>query len=608
MIPKSIRQLLPHVSKPARYTGGEVNAVHKDLAAIQVRVALAFPDTYEVGMSHLGLKILYKVINEQPYAYAERVFAPWPDMGDLMRTRGVPLYALESYSPLQDFDMVGFTLQYELSYTNILYMLELANIPLLASGRTEESPLIIAGGPCGFNVEPMADCLDAVALGEGEEVVLDILAVLREKKVLGLSRSETLGRLAQIPGVYVPSFYNAEYNPDETFKSLEIVKPDAGRVIKKRIIAELTAASIPTAPVVPYTDIVHDRVLLEIFRGCARGCRFCQAGMVYRPVREYTAATIMSAADEALKNTGYEEVSLTSLSTMDYSNIETLLPELVDKLSCCGVNVSLPSLRVDSFSVEMAALVTRLRKSGLTLAPEAGSQRLRDVINKQVTGDDLLQALRGAKKLGFRSAKLYFMIGLPTEVLSDLEEMVHLVTQAAGIMPVTVSTSSFVPKPHTPFQWEPQASMHDLEEKQRYLRDSFRRDRRVKYNYHDASTSFFEAVFSRGDRRLGQVLIAAYCRGCRFDGWSEHFKFDTWMEAFAECKIDPTFYANRVRSLDEVFPWDHLSAGVDKDYLLQERQAALQGAWTVDCAREHCPQCGVCSNLGVQTFTERGRS
>lgn len=606
MIPKNIRRLLPQVQKPARYTGGEVNAVMKDLADIDVRVALAFPDTYEVGMSHLGLKILYKVINDITYAYAERVFAPWVDMGKIMQAEGVTLFSLETYTPLRDFDIVGFTLQYELSYTNILYMLDLAQIPFLTHQRAESDPLIIAGGPCAFNAEPLADILDAVALGEGEEVTQEIISVLRERKLNNLSRQETLRRLALVPGVYVPSFYDAEYNGDETLKALHTNTESFG-VVKKRILSELTADYIPTSPVVPYTDIVHDRVILEIFRGCARGCRFCQAGMIYRPVREYNSEIVLKAAEESIKNTGYEEVSLSSLSTMDYSSIETMLPMLVDKLSCQGVNVSLPSLRVDSFSVEMAAQVARLRKSGLTLAPEAGSQRLRDVINKQVSAEDLLQALRGAKRLGFKSAKLYFMIGLPTETLADLDEMVELVTQAAGIMPVTVSTSSFVPKPHTPFQWEPQFSMFELETRQRYLKDRFRRDRRVKYNYHDASTSFLEATFSRGDRRLGQVLLEAYKRGCKFDGWSEHFMFNVWMDAFAESGLDPTFYANRVREENEVFPWDHLSPGLDKSYLYNEREAALNAEWTVDCAREHCPGCGVCPSLGVQTCTEKER-
>ncbi|KAF0197725.1 MAG: radical SAM family protein [Bacillota bacterium] len=607
MIPKNIRRLLPQVQKPARYTGGEVNAVMKDLAAIDVRIALAFPDTYEVGMSHLGLKILYKVVNDIPYAYAERVFAPWVDMGGLMQTEGVPLFSLETYSPLHDFDMIGVTLQYEMSYTNILYMLDLAQIPFLTHQRTESDPLIIAGGPCAFNAEPLAEMLDAVALGEGEEVTQEIVSVLLERKLQKLSRQETLQRLALVPGVYVPSLYSPEYNGDDTLKALQSISIGTSNVVKKRILSKLTADYIPTAPVVPYTDIVHDRIMIEIFRGCARGCRFCQAGMIYRPVREYSSQIVLEAAEESIKNTGYEEVSLSSLSTMDYSSIETTLPMLVDKLSCQGVNVSLPSLRVDSFSVEMAAQVARLRKSGLTLAPEAGSQRLRDVINKQVSAEDLLQALRGARRLGFKSAKLYFMIGLPTETIADLDEMVDLVTQAAGIMPVTVSTSSFVPKPHTPFQWEPQFSMYELETRQRYLKERFRRDRRVKYNYHDASTSFLEAIFSRGDRRLSKVLLEAYKRGCKFDGWSEHFKFKAWMDAFAECGLDPTFYANRVREEDEVFPWDHLSPGLDKSYLYNERAAALKAEWTVDCAREHCPSCGVCPNLGVQTFTEKER-
>lgn len=607
MIPKEIRQLLPRVAKPARYTGGEVNAIRKDPATVDVRVALAFPDTYEVGMSHLGLKILYKLINEIPYAAAERAFAPWVDMGALMEEKGVKLYALESFSPLKEFDAVGFTLQYELSYTNIVWMLELSHIPIMSRERSDEDPMVIAGGPCAFNAEPLADIIDAIALGEGEEIVGEIVEVLRQRRLNNLSREETLRRLSQVPGLYVPSLYSDTYNNDETFAGLSPSDPSVPNAVNKRVVAELTASHIPTSPVVPYTDIVHDRIMLEIFRGCTRGCRFCQAGMIYRPVREYSSKTILSAALEAVRNTGYEEVSLSSLSTMDYSGISCLLPSLVERLSCQGVNVSLPSLRVDTFSVSMAAEVAKLRKSGLTLAPEAGSQRLRDVINKQVTAEDLLGALRGARNLGFRSAKLYFMIGLPTEEYSDLAEMVELVSNAAAILPVTVSASSFVPKPHTPFQWEPQFSMHELEKRQQYLRERFRRDRRIKFNYHDATTSFLEGVFSRGDRRLGRVILEAYRLGCKFDGWSEHFDFNKWMEAFATAGLDPTFYANRRRLFGERLPWDHLSPGLSKDFLWNELKAALTGEHTLDCSREHCPACGVCPALGVCTSTEEER-
>ncbi|MBT9176915.1 MAG: hypothetical protein DDT20_01240 [Firmicutes bacterium] len=607
LIPPYIRELLPKVNKPARYTGGEVNAVRKPPDSVSVRIALAFPDTYEVGMSHLGLKILYQRVNALPDAAAERVYAPHADMGEQLFSQGIKLYSLENYSPLTDFDAIGFTLQYELSFTNILWMLDLAGIPLTSDARQEHHPLIIGGGPCAFNAEPVADVFDAFALGEGEEVILDILQVLRMRKAQGLSRQETLSLLATVPGVYVPSLYDASYNDDETFAGIVPVDKAALPIVNKRVQQELKPEYLVTSPVIPYTDVVHDRLMLEIFRGCARGCRFCQAGMLYRPVREFVTKDVLIAAQTAVANTGYEEISLTSLSTMDYSNISTLLSQLVEKMNCQGVNLSLPSLRVDSFSVELAGQVAKRKKSGLTLAPEAGSQRLRDCINKQVTEEDLLGACRGAARLGFKSVKLYFMIGLPTETERDLAEMVELIVRAAKILPVTVSVASFVPKPHTPFQWEAQCSMYELEERQRYLRDRLRSHKRVTFNYHDSDTSFLEAIFSRGDRRLGQVVIDAYRRGCKLDGWSEHFRFDLWMEAFAEVGIDPCFYANRARGADEHLPWEHLSPGVSRAFLWQERERALALCPTADCARGGCPGCGVCPALQVNTYTELER-
>ena len=602
MIPEKIAALLPRVNKPARYAGGEVNMVVKPPVLGLIRVALAFPDVYEVGMSHLGLKILYKVINEQNSAAAERVFAPWPDMGGLMRQEGIELYGLETYTPLRQFDLVGFTLQYELSYTNILYMLDLANIPFRSDQRGEHDPLIIAGGPGAFNVEPLADYLDCVVLGEGEEVILDILASLEHNREQ--CRAARLEALALIPGVYVPSFYEAHYKDDGTFAHMQGKDP---LPISKRIVKEIGSGQIPISPVVPYIEVVHDRVMLEAFRGCTRGCRFCQAGMIYRPVREVSPEVLLFSALAAVAATGYEEVALSSLSTMDYSAIAELLPVLVDSLACQGVNVSLPSLRVDSFSVEMAAQVVKMRKSGLTLAPEAGSQRLRDVINKQVTAEDLLRALRGAKQLGFKSTKLYFMIGLPTETYDDLSELVQLVEQAARIMPVTVSTSSFVPKSHTPFQWEPQLSIYELEQRQHYLRTAFRRNRQVKYNYHDAGVSFLEAVFSKGDRRLGDVIAHAYNRGCMFDGWSEFFDYDRWQDAFMTVGVDPSYYANRRIPLDSALPWEHLSPGIDQGFLRREWQLALTGSPTLDCCMDLCSACGVCPKLAVMPHTVRRR-
>lgn len=608
MIPQHIRDLLPHVDKPARYTGGEVNAVRKDPASVSVRLALAFPDTYAVGMSHLGLKILYQLVNALPDVAAERVYAPHTDMGELMLSRGVKLYSLETYSPLSEFDAIGFTLQYELSYTTILWMLDLSGIPLTSSEREESHPFIIGGGPCAFNAEPVADVFDAMALGEGEEVILDIVRVLHLRKEQGLNRLETLRLLAGVPGVYVPSLYRAVYNDDETFAGLLPTNAAAKPQVHKRVQQQLRPEYLVTSPVVPFTDVVHDRIMLEIFRGCTRGCRFCQAGMLYRPVREFSSADISSAADLAVRNTGYEEVSLTSLSTMDYSSIKTLLPELVKKMDCHGVNLSLPSLRVDSFSVDLASQVARRKKSGLTLAPEAGSQRLRDCINKRVTEEDLLAACRAAAGLGFKSIKLYFMIGLPTETERDLADMVELILKAARILPLIVSVSSFVPKPHTPFQWEAQCSMYELEARQRYLRERLRSHRRVTFNYHDPDTSFLEAIFSRGDRRLGTVIIDAYRRGCKLDGWREHFRFDLWMEAFGEVGLDPCFYANRMRSPDELFPWEHLHPGVERHFLWQERERALELGHTLDCAREGCTGCGVCERLQVSTATEKERA
>lgn len=602
MIPAPIASLLDNVSKPARYIGGEVNSIAKPSEQVGLRIALAFPDVYEVGMSHLGLKILYKIANDLLHVQAERVFAPWPDMGTAMRERGVPLYGLECYTPLAEFDLVGFTLQYELSYTNILYMLDLGGVPLLTTERGEEHPLIIAGGPCAFNVEPLAPFLDAVVLGEGEEVLLEIIDVLTNSD--GMSRRDRLSALGRLKGVYIPSDSCPSYGENEDFSR---ITGTAAGGISKRVLDRLDVKWMPLAPVVPYLETVHDRVMLEIFRGCTRGCRFCQAGMIYRPVREIPPACLIRAAEEAVQATGYEEVALTSLSTMDYSAIRELLPALVDTLGCQGVNVSLPSLRVDSFSVEMAAEVVKMRKSGLTLAPEAGSQRLRDVINKQVTAEDLLSALRGARSLGFRSAKLYFMIGLPTETYEDLDAMIELVREASRILPVTVSTSSFVPKTHTPFQWEPQLSVYELKNRQYYLRDAFRRLRQVKYNYHDAEVSFLEAVFSRGDRRLAPVLLWAYEKGARFDGWSEWFSYSLWEEAFLACGVDPTYYANRRLAIESALPWEHLSPGLSRDFLLREREAAGLMRYTPDCAIDTCSACGVCPGLSVMPRTAQRR-
>lgn len=603
-----MQQILGLVEKPARYLGNEWNAVHKEHTG-RVTIALAFPDVYEIAMSHFGLQILYHVANQREDTVAERVYAPWIDMESQMREHGLPLFALESQRPIREFDLLGFTLQYEMSYSNIINMLDLAQIPLLAKDRGAEHPLVMAGGPCAYNPEPLADFLDFVVLGEAEEALADIIDVYARAKAEGLDRVNTLLALSQVPGVYVPAFYQVNYHDDGTIAAVTplVEVPDT---VYKRVLSDLRPEFYPTEPVVPFLGTVHDRLMLEIFRGCTRGCRFCQAGMIYRPVRERRREDLVQLVQAALAATGHNEVSLMSLSTMDYSDLSALLDELLSKVGCDHIKLSLPSLRTDSFSVEQAKKVQQSRRGGLTLAPEAGSQRLRDVINKQVTEDDLLRAVASAQAEGWQSVKLYFMIGLPTETEADLAGIFDLakkaswahryLEQAGKPLRVTVSAAAFVPKPWTPFQWEPQDSMYALEEKQRFLRGLFSTDRRLKLNYHGAELSFLEAIFSRGDRRLGAVLRAAHALGCRFDGWSEHFSFAKWMQAFAIAELDPTFYANRQRSREEILPWDHLSPGVNKDWLWQERETAWQQATTIDCRPAHCSVCGVCQVLPTQ--------
>jgi radical SAM family uncharacterized protein len=603
-----IEQLLERVEKPARYLGNEWNAAHKADPDL-IRVALAFPDVYEVAMSHLGLQILYHMINRRSDAVAERVFAPWVDMEQEMRQAKLPLFTLESWRPVRESDLLGFTLQYEMSYSNVLNMLDLAGIPLLAADRGEEDPLVMAGGPCAYNPEPLAEFLDFVVLGEGEEAILDVLDVYAECRRQQASRRETLAALAEVPGVYVPSHYQVSYHDNGTVAA---ITPLSGKpTIQKRVLSQLKPQYYPDRPIVPYLGVVHDRLMLEVFRGCTRGCRFCQAGMIYRPVRERTREELLAMAATALRNSGYDEVSLMSLSTMDYSDLALLLDSLLEQTSCQQIKVSLPSLRVDSFSVEFAQKVQQNRRSGLTLAPEAGSQRLRDVINKQVTEQDLLTAVAGAQRSGWQGVKLYFMIGLPTETDADLEGIFDLARKAAYAhkhvgqpgrpMRVTVSVASFVPKAWTPFQWEPQDSQYELERKQRRLRELFSQDRRLKLNYHDADVSLLEAIFARGDRRLTAVLLHAHRLGCKFDGWSEFFSYSRWMQAFAVAEIDPTFYANRLRSKDEVLPWSHLSPGVSSQWLWQERMRAFTAAITPDCRLDRCPTCGACQQLPVVT-------
>ncbi|MBP2653290.1 MAG: rimO 1 [Firmicutes bacterium] len=600
------------VIKPGRYTGNELNIVRKDPATTLASFALAFPDVYDVGMSNLGLKILYHILNQMSDVAAERVYAPWVDMELVMRQEGIPLYTLENMRPLAEFDVVGFTLQYELSYTNILNMLDLADIPLLASQRSAQHSLVIAGGPCAFNAEPLADFVDFFVLGDGEETIKDVAHAVIEWKRSGKAggKAEILARVAAIEGVYVPAFYDPIYHADGRMAAVTANHPAAKTPVNKRIVRDLDGAEYPNKPVVPYLDVIHDRVMLELFRGCTRGCRFCQAGVIYRPVRERQPQTLLKLAQELVDNTGYDEISLTSLSSADYSCLNNLVESLIERFKNQGVSVSLPSLRVDSFSIKLAQEVQKVRKSGLTFAPEAGTQRLRDVINKGVTEKNLEEAVGAAFQAGWSTVKLYFMIGLPTETDDDVRGIADIAYKVLDLYKtikgrrgakVTVSVSSFVPKPHTAFQWYAQNDMVEIERKQQLLR-SLLRDRNISFNWHDVKVSFLEGVFARGDRRLGKVLLSAWQQGAKFDGWSEHFRFDVWQEAFRQSGIDPAFYALRDREHNEVLPWDHLSSGVDKEFLLQEYRAALAGGLTVDCRRGMCGDCGVCSGLGVEVI------
>ncbi len=604
-IRKKLDRILPKVMKPGRYVGGEWNMIRKDWDKTDVHTAFVFPDVYEVGMSNLALRILYGLINSYDEFLCERAFAPWPDMEEKMEEEGILLYALESFRPLNKFDLVAFTLQYELSYSNILNILRLSGIPLRTKDRMKEEspyPLIFAGGPCAYNPEPIAPFIDFFLLGEGEEQFPAVLFKIKEGKEKGESREELLVELAQMRGIYVPMFYDFEYQEDGTIEQVKVHK-GAPAVVKKTVMKDFCSSYFPEKVIVPYTEAVHDRVMLEVMRGCTRGCRFCQAGMIYRPLRERSPEKLIDQAKRAIEATGYEEISLVSLSTSDYTCVNRVLEDLMEDMQHKGVSVSLPSLRLDSFDVEIAEQVQKVRKSGLTFAPEAGTQRLRDVINKGVTEEDLLRTTEAAFRAGWSNIKLYYMIGLPTETYEDLDGIIGQakkvleVSRKAGRRGarVTVSASSFVPKPHTPFQWEGQDSMESLREKQEYLKKRLR-DNRIKFIYHDIGTSFLEAVIARGDRRLADLLEWGVKAGCKFDGWSEHFKFELWKQGMIETNIDPHFFANRQYGQEEILPWDHLSSGVTKAYLLAEYKKALAEEVSPDC-RGKCGRCGVCPDI-----------
>ena len=604
----NIDRILKTVQKPARYIGTEYGSVHKNPEEMNIRFAFCFADTYEVGMSHLGMKILYHLLNAQEDIYCERVFAPWTDMEEKMRENNIPLFSSETRSPVADFDFVGFTLQYEMSYSNIINMLDLAGITKLSAQRKEHEPFVCAGGPCAYNPEPLADFIDFFMLGEGEEVMLEIMELHRAWKAAGGSRRDFLKSLLGVEGVYVPCFYEVSYNNDGTIKSFEPTDPAAPRKIKKRIIRDLDKVFYPEEMIVPFTEIIHDRITLEIFRGCMRGCRFCQAGIIYRPVRNKSADTLIKSAKKLIDSTGYEEMSMSSLSTSDYPELGKLTDGLLSLTESKKINLSLPSLRLDSFSMELMQKVQRVRKSGLTFAPEAGSQRLRDVINKGICEEDLKNAARLAFSGGYGGVKLYFMIGLPTETYEDIEGINTLAREVAEEyyrtdktvrnknLRITVSASSFVPKPFTPFQWVRQNNIPELTEKQRFLKERIHH-KNITYNWHDAKTSVMEGVFARGDRRLSAVLLRARELGVSFDGWQERFDYDKWLTAFSDCGLDPDFYNMRERGYDEILPWDHIDVGVSKQFLIDENEKAKRGEITPNC-RAKCGGCGITAAFG----------
>lgn len=607
-------EILLSIEKPARYIGNEVNSVMKDPEQVDIRFAMCFPDVYEIGMSHLGIQILYHMFNERPDVWCERVYSPWPDLDARMRKDNIPLFALESQDPIRAFDFLGITIQFEMCYTNILQVLELSGIPLEASERTEEDPIVIGGGPCVYNPEPIAEFFDVFYIGEGETVYDQLFDVYKKNKAEGKSRREFLEAACQIPGIYVPMFYDAEYQEDGTLHSFTRNYEKAPEMIEKQVLMDVTHAPYPKAPVVPFIKATQDRVVLEIQRGCIRGCRFCQAGMIYRPTRERDVEELKKWADTMLKTTGYEEISLSSLSSSDYSKLPELINYLMEICPERGVNISLPSLRIDAFSLDVMKKVQDIKKSSLTFAPEAGSQRMRNVINKGLTEEDILEGAGKAFEGGWNKVKLYFMLGLPTETEEDIKGIAHLSEKIAeryyeipkdqrnGKCQITASSSFFIPKPFTPFQWTPMNRKEEFLEKARIVKAEVRamlNQKSIRYNYHEADISMLEGVLARGDRRTAKVVLQAYRNGALFDSWSEYFRPEAWEKAFEETGIDPDFYTVRERSVDELLPWDFINAGVSKKFLIREWEQAKAETVTPNC-RQRCSGCGAkCYGGGV---------
>ncbi len=601
----NLDNILKRVEKPARYIGGELNSVNKEITEDMTRFCFAFPDTYEIGMSYLGIQILYNILNKERDIFCERVFCPGLDMEELLRQEEIPLFTLETKTPINTMDFLGFTLQYELSFTNILNILDLGGIPLLREDRNETHPIIIAGGPCAYNPEPLADIIDIFLIGDGEEILIQLFNEYQISNKAGESREEFYKRIVKLQGVYIPKFYEPVYAENGQICRVDKLYEEAPDKILRCIVPDLNAAPFPVKPIVPFIETVHDRSVVETFRGCTRGCRFCQAGIIYRPIRERRMALIEEIVEEQLENTGHEELSLLSLSTSDYSKFEELATNLMHMCKGRNVSLSLPSLRLDSFSFKVLEEIQGYKKSGLTFAPEAGSQRLRDVINKCITEENIYNSVEQALELGWKNIKLYFMNGLPTETFDDLDGIYEIASNIVemnrringkGRFNVTISVSNFVPKAHTPFQWMAQDSPEQFSEKHHYLKDKLRPVKGVTFNYHGTKTSVLEAVFARGDRRVSKVLVRAFELGCKFDGWTEHFKYDAWMKAFEETGIDKCFYTTRERSYDEILPWDMIDCGVTKEFLMKENERAKKEETTQDC-RTGCVGCGMNKNV-----------